>query len=115
MFGFSLTPERAVLYHSLTIDGRAFVFADHPFSLVSFAPVPEERRVEGGALYILRIEGEGEITLPLTNLPAGVECAAEGPTPGSRGPVIPHTVEKDGLKLSLTPAARGRWIYVIEK
>lgn len=99
----------------ITIDGRAFVFADHPFSLVSFAPVPEERRVEGGALYILRIEGEGEITLPLTNLPAGVECAAEGPTPGSRGPVIPHTVEKDGLKLSLTPAARGRWIYVIEK
>lgn len=99
----------------ITIDGRAFVFADSPVSLVSFAPVPEERRVEGGAVYILRIDGAGEITLPVSKLPENVECVAEGSTPGSRGAIVPHTVQDGKLTLSLTPETRGRWIYVTGK
>jgi hypothetical protein len=54
----------------LTVDGREFVFASKPVSLVAWAPVLSQRRVPGGAILEVWAHGEAEMSLPLT---AGVE------------------------------------------
>jgi hypothetical protein len=99
----------------ILIDGKHFEFSDHSFPLIAFAPVPQERRVENGAIYLLRIDGEGEIRLPLSSLPQSLECIVEGAQPGSRGITVPHTYQDGMLTLTASLASNGRWIYVVEK
>lgn len=100
---------------AITIDGKTYQFADKPLSQISFAPVPQERQVPGGALYTLIAWGDGEIRLPLLFLPEQVECFAEGANPGSRGALIPSSIQNGNLVVALTPASNGRWIYVVKK
>ncbi|MGC9327936.1 MAG: hypothetical protein ACP5I1_09905 [Candidatus Hinthialibacter sp.] len=100
---------------SITIDGREYQFSGKPAPLISFAPVPDARRVDGGALYIIMIQGQGEFHLPIKNLPEQVECLAEGATLGSRGEVAPSSIQDGSLVLNISNAHRGRWIFVVEK
>jgi hypothetical protein len=54
---------------NIILDGREFVFASTPLSLVAWAPVLPQRRVPRGATLELWSHGEADLTLPL---PAGV-------------------------------------------
>lgn len=99
----------------ISIDGKEYSFTDKPFPLISFAPVPENRYVPGGAFYLIQIHGIGEVRFPI-GVPSGdLECVAEGPTPGSRGEIVPHTYQDGILTVSNTPSSNGRWIYVLNR
>jgi hypothetical protein len=93
----------------ITVDGRETVFADQPMPLVVWAPIPEERRVDGGAVAQIRAHGSGTIRIPSAAVPGNVELVAEGPTPGSRGEPVPSRREGDALVFEAT----GRWVYVV--
>jgi hypothetical protein len=96
----------------VTIDGHETIFADKPLSLVSWAPVPEARRVAGGAVLQARIQGEGVVRIPAIGLPEKLAMFAEGPTPGSRGEAVPCRLENGALVFTTTPTTTSRWLYV---
>jgi len=54
----------------IAVDGREFVFASKPVSLAAWTPVLPQRRVPGGALMEVWVNGEADMTLPL---PPGVK------------------------------------------
>lgn len=97
----------------VTIDGHETVFADKSLSLISWAPVPESRRVPGGAILQARIQGEGVVRIPAVDLPEKVAMFAEGATPGSRGEAIPCRLENGALVFQTTPTTTHRWLYVV--
>ena len=94
----------------ITIDGRQTVFADGPMPLVAWAPVPENRRVEGGAAIIVRAAGDGPLSIPAPDLQKAT-VYREGPTPGSRGAAVENRIE-DGL-LVFQPNPGVAWYYVV--
>ena len=50
----------------ITLDGIPFVFTDQPYEKIAFFPVPESRRIAGGALYEIRLTGPGgAVRLPI--------------------------------------------------
>jgi hypothetical protein len=55
----------------IRIDGREHRFADQPLDFLAFTPVPEARRVPGGAVMMIWVQGEGEFRLPV---PAGLKA-----------------------------------------
>ncbi|MCE5218550.1 hypothetical protein LLH03_16125, partial [bacterium] len=97
----------------VTIDGHETVFADKSLSLISWAPVPESRRVPGGAILQARIQGEGVVRIPAVGLPEKVAMFAEGATPGSRGEAIPCRLENGALVFATTATTTHRWLYVV--
>ncbi|HNR33608.1 MAG TPA: hypothetical protein PKO36_00410 [Candidatus Hydrogenedentes bacterium] len=97
----------------ITIDGRETVFADAPFGVVAWAPVPESRKVADGAILQLMAHGQGVLRIPAETLPESVTLFAEGPKPGSRGAVIPFQRENGALVFTVTPELSGRWIYAV--
>jgi hypothetical protein len=69
----------------IVIDGRAFAFASAPVALAAWAPVLPQRRVPGGAVMEIWVQGEADMSLPL---PADVtrgELYFQGPRLGSFG------------------------------
>ncbi|MBO7680825.1 MAG: hypothetical protein J6S75_14300, partial [Thermoguttaceae bacterium] len=50
----------------IAINGKVFIFTEQPCEKITFYPVPEDRRVAGGALYEIRITGPGgKVHLPI--------------------------------------------------
>lgn len=50
----------------ITIDGQTLRFSDQPLATIAWAPVPTSRQVPGGAVLELWVQGDGEISIPLT-------------------------------------------------
>ena len=50
---------------AITVDGHEHRFTDQPFATIGWAPVPANRRVPGGAILEVWIQGEGEVRIPL--------------------------------------------------
>lgn len=50
---------------SINLDGREHRFADQPFATIGWSPVPANRRVTGGAILEVWVQGEGEVRIPL--------------------------------------------------
>ncbi|MDI9384832.1 MAG: hypothetical protein QM518_11080 [Verrucomicrobiota bacterium] len=101
--GFS--PER------IAVDGREYTISDRPLSQVAWAPVPEKRRVAGGAVLQVQLHGSGLIRIPRAGLPQGLRFFAEGAKPGDRGEPIEAALVEDTYELHVPPTASGRWIY----
>lgn len=97
----------------ITVNEQTFVFADQKAPQVAWAPVPENRRVEGGAVLQFLSYGGGTYRLPARHLPPAVELVAEGPTPGSRGEAIPSQREGETLVFTLPDHLVGRWVYAV--
>jgi hypothetical protein len=95
----------------ITVDGRTTVFADAPIGQLAWAPVSIERRVEGGAVLQVKVYGHGVVRIPRADLPEGIELVAEGPTPGSRGHIVPSRWENGALVLEVTGKESGRWLW----
>lgn len=96
----------------VTLDGVTTSFAEQPLAQVCFAPVPESRRVPGGAVYQLLVAGGGAVHVPAAGVSGPVKAFAEGGMPGAKGAEVPVTLADGVLSLSITPEISGRWIYV---
>ncbi|MBI5091423.1 MAG: hypothetical protein HZB26_03155 [Candidatus Hydrogenedentes bacterium] len=95
----------------VAVDGREFVFSDQELGQICWAPVPEARRVEKGAVVQLMVGGAGTVRIPAASIPEGVGLVSEGSTLGSRGAAIPSRRENGALVFEITPEIAGRWIF----
>ncbi len=101
-------------FESFTLDGREWTFAESRVPHLIFGPVPEERRVPGGAVFMVRYDGSGTLRVPAKMLPGRVKAFAEGPRPGSRGAGVSCRVEDGTLVLEAAEGVTpGRWVYVV--
>ncbi len=96
----------------IALDGHTVVFADQPLPLITFAPVASQRRIAGGAVYQIVIQGTGTVHLPGAVIPQKAELVVEGTLPGSRGRKL--AVQRDGemVSVQITPAESGRCLWV---
>lgn len=83
----------------IRIDGREHVFADHPMPHVAWAPVAAERRVPGGAVMELWVQGEGDLRIPLAEDLSAARLFLQGPRPDAAGAAVPARVESGELRL----------------
>jgi hypothetical protein len=97
----------------VTIDGRQTRFADQPLPQIAWAPVPAARRVDGGAVLQVMVVGQGSVRIPRGHLPERIELVAEGPTPGSRGHVVPSHWDDSALVFAVTPRESGRRLWAV--
>ncbi len=98
----------------ITVDGTETVFADRVIGQLAWAPVPDERRVPGGAVLQAMVYGTGKLSLPVPDRTRPLRLFAEGATPGSRGVEVPCSVEGGLLRFEVTEAVQGRWLYAVE-
>jgi len=98
---------------SIRVDGKEWVFSDKEMGQFAFAPVPEERRVPGGAVLQAIVYGAATIRLPAHHLPKKLEVVAEGPKPGSRGEALKARRDGDALLVEVPASASGRWLYAV--
>ncbi len=98
--------------HKIKVDGKETVFADADISQIAWAPVASNRRVAGGAIVQIMVNGSGVIRIPAIDLPANAQLYVEGVQPGSRGVKLPCKIENGTLIFSVTGADSGRWLYV---
>jgi hypothetical protein len=102
----------------INIDGKAFIYSDNPVAFIAWAPVPQNRYVENGAIATIMANGNGNIYIPLKPIPGNTfEIIAEGPTPGSVGESIQTQYSETDAKLTvpLTPNILNRLLYVVPK
>ncbi len=99
----------------ISIGGKTTVFAEQPMPCIAWAPIPPERRVDGGAVLEMFFWGAGRVQIPAKDLPGAVELFAQGSTPGSRGNAIPCTLENGVLAFEVPANAGNRWIYAVPK
>ncbi len=100
------------LANSITVDGKTSVYADGPTGQLAWAPVPEARRVPGGAVMQAMVYWQGVVRIPDIGLPANVKVYAEGTGPGSRGAEVKCDRSAGALAITVGPEAVGRWLYV---
>jgi hypothetical protein len=98
----------------ITIHGKRWDFDAEEYGLFGWAPVPEECRVEGGAIFMLLAYGNGTLRIPAAHLPENLELIAQGGKPGSRGETVPYTREEDALIVEIGGKNSGRWVYGME-
>ena len=97
----------------ITIDGKTTIFSEEPLALIAWAPIPEERQVEGGATAQILVRGEGSARVPTSSLPEDFQLIAEGSTPGSRGTEVVFQREADSVVIEVEGDAAGGWLYVV--
>ena len=97
----------------LTVNGQTYVFAENPIPLLMFTPVPEKRRVLGGAVFEILIHGSGTVRIPFVETDKSVRIFTQGASPGSKGKEVPFQREKDGLVLDVIPEISGRLLWVV--
>lgn len=97
----------------ITVDGKTTVFADARLPGIAWAPVGEERRVDGGAVMQVLVYGGGAVRIPAVGLPEKIALIAEGVKPGSRGEEVPAEISEGSLAFTLPGHLSGRWLYVV--
>lgn len=97
--------------NKITVDGRELIFADKPLPMIAWAPVPSGRQIPGSALWQAVVLGQGQIRVPLGDLPRSLQVVTEGATPGSRGHNVASHVEGSTLVLDIGPNDVGRWLW----
>ena len=99
--------------NKLTVDGQTYTFADSPIPLLMFTPVPEKRRVSGGAVFEILIHGSGTVRIPFVETDKPVKIFTQGAAPGSKGNEVAFRQEKNELVLDVTPEIAGRTLWVV--
>ncbi|MCX8064230.1 MAG: hypothetical protein N3G21_03575 [Candidatus Hydrogenedentes bacterium] len=100
----------------ITIDGKQYIFSDAPLNFIGWAPVPEERKVENGAIMILIFSGSGVLSIPMNQFDYNNYLVfAEGSIPGTLGESIASEFipTKKILRIITTPSVQGRIIYIL--
>ena len=96
----------------ITIDGVETRLADQPLAQLAFGPVPGDRRVEGGALFLILAQGAGTVRVPAAGLPPRATLWTEGAKPGSRGTAVASRREGETLVFEAGDT-QGRLVYVV--
>ncbi len=97
----------------ITVDGKATVFSENPIPLLMFAPVPQSRLVEGGAVFEILVHGTGTVNIPFSASGKAFKVCANGPTLGSKGEEVPVRQSENVLTLEITPELSGRTLWVV--
>ena len=97
----------------VTVDGRKFMLADKPLKQFAFGPVDPARRTDAAVLAQVRVEGTGTVRIPADGLPKNLQLVLEGPTSGSRGPIIPSHRRGAALVFNAVPEVQAKWLYVL--
>ncbi|MBE7501750.1 MAG: hypothetical protein HS113_15890 [Verrucomicrobiales bacterium] len=93
----------------LRLDGREHVFADRPMPMLGWAPVRADRRVVGGAMLEVWVQGEGRLRLPLSEGVVAPRLFAASQRPGTLGAAVPARVEGGILEFEAGPGkAQGK-------
>lgn len=97
------------------IDGREHRFADVPLDFIAFSPLPEDRRVPGGAIMMVWLQGQGnaEVRIPC---PVGLNSPRvfqQGPLPGSPGAQVTATIRDGLLVIPGLPGGGEQLLYVL--
>jgi hypothetical protein len=99
----------------ITVDGRTWKMADRRMNTLSWAPVPQECRVQGGAVLALRltVDAPCEVRVPAAGLPDNVEAVLQGAKLGSRGQAVESRRDGDALVISMPAYNEGGMVYVV--
>ena len=97
----------------IRIDGREHVFASAPMHAIAWAPVLPERRVPGGAVMELWVNGEADITIPLPASLNGGELYGQGPRLDAFGEKIPCEVAAGMLRFKSLAGWGHRHFYFV--
>jgi hypothetical protein len=80
---------------------------------LAWAPVALERRVAGGALMEIWVQGEGEVRIPLPPGQEAVRLFHARPQPGQLGASAPGTVREGHLVFEAASPQGRRYAYVM--
>jgi hypothetical protein len=69
----------------------------------------------GKAFFMVYLDGEGEVEIPVTTSRKDLKLYAEGDIQGTRGKEIPFHYRKGILGIKLTGENTGRWLYLTGK
>ncbi|MBK9137508.1 MAG: hypothetical protein IPM17_01890 [Verrucomicrobia bacterium] len=97
----------------LTVDGREHDFADRPLAFVGWAPVALPRRVLGGAVIEVWVQGEGKVTVPLTEPVKDARLFAAGAQPGLAGAPVTAEVNRLALTFEAGPGKAQGKLYLL--
>jgi len=89
----------------IRLNGRDHVFADQSLSHVAWAPVAEPRRVPGGAILELWVQGQAKVRVPVSDQVSAGMLFFQGARPGAIGEPVPATL-RDGF---LEFEAKNEW------
>lgn len=81
----------------IDIDDRTHKFASQPVVLAAWAPVPSERRVPGGAVLELWVQGAAEFRIPLAGSIKAGRLFHAGARPGAVGDVVASAIANGEL------------------
>lgn len=98
----------------IQVDGRTTAFADQPMAVAAWAPVDASRRVEGGAVSETFFQGSGTVRVPVAGYAGPLHIVAQGPTLGSRGPVVPSQIQDGALVFTVGASSGSGWFYVVQ-
>jgi len=99
----------------ISIDGKEHVFSSQKLKEIAWSPVEERRQMPGKAFFMVYLDGEGEVEIPLTTSRKDLKLYAEGDIQATRGKEIPFQYRKDILGIKLTDENTGRWLYLTGK
>lgn len=100
----------------ITIDGKQHVFSETPLDFVGWAPVPEERKTENGAIIVGIVSGSGTLSIPITQpIFKNYLVFAEGSIPGTIEERIPseYIPSEKILKVTLSPSMQRKIFYIL--
>jgi hypothetical protein len=95
------------------IDDHDHVFADRPVAFVAWAPVAAHRRVPGGAVAEIWVQGEGRIRVPLSEQVKDGRLFAAGRRPGEAGAPMPSRTEGSVLEFDAGPGKAQGKLYLL--
>lgn len=98
----------------LSLDGREHVFADRPMPMLGWAPVRADRRVAGGAVLEVWIQGEGRLRLPLTDEVVVPRLFVAGQRPGTVGAAVPARVDGGILEFEAGPGKAQGKLFLLQ-
>ena len=97
----------------VVLNGVETRFADRPLHFIAWAPVTPNRRVPGGAVAELWIQGAGMVRLPRPAEAVKPRLFHAGPRPGGVGGEVRVTAVGDGMSLEVQPGWGRAHLYVM--
>ena len=119
LVGFRVDKENRLIafagYNSqtITINGKTTQFSSKPMSHIGWAPVPESRRVPGGAILEIWCIGDGEISIPLGGQAKQPKLFFSAAIPGAIGEEVPTRIEQDQLRFESKQSWPRKHLYLI--
>ena len=80
--------------------------------MIAWAPVPESRRVPGGAVAQVMVRGTGSVRIPRAICPEQPVVYSEGRAREVAVKRCRHASEEEVLVIDVTGSESGRWLWI---